>query len=1333
MSKRARIAQLRDEVDPPTLSESARSTVHFDDDQDDGRPTLDQLDRGLSVEELLDEPTLDRGDEPGTVDIEILITPTPTPGSERRRKSAAARRQTEPPASREGKKESVWDAVEDRYKAEGHWNDLLEMYLQRVEGTNDLDVKGSLFLRIGRVLKDELDDPQQALDAFVEALVLEPRNAEALEAVEATARERGWWAELLATMKRELGNAKTADACVAICEHAMRWAETELKQPERAEEFLDHIRKLDPGHPAVHRRLAATYGVNGAWGSQRESLERALLRANGDSDRLGIHLTLGELSEQRFREYAEASRHFELALAIAPDSMRALQGLERICRVEERFNDLAGVLEREVAIAAGDDARVEILVRLADLHEHHFVKPQQAALVLEEAVRIDPRHATAIGALERCYQATRAWPDLVRVLELRARMADSTSDQNGLLARIAELLELKMGDAEGATRTWQRVWDQDPSSERALSELARLAERANDWAAAAAYKAKLADLAPTSEAAARIHVVIAEMLSDPDRDPKLAKVHYEKAASIHPNTTQAWEALEKEARRVGDTKRAALFLEKRAASTESHRQKAQLFVELAQMSLADGDAPAAELAFERAIKADPSNEAAAEAMLAAHVRERRWAEARPVCDVLVAATPREVNPERAFILLRLATRIGFELGQKDRAFASALAAYRTYPSVDSSQDLLDACFDVRDDAASLAQCAAELDAVAGTAMELSPPFVSKLARIRLAQGAETDAMALFSKALIHDSEQRDALSGLADILVKREDWERACAFKQKLAHSVSDPEEQFAVLVEAGDLWAKRARNMPMAALAYEEALAIKPRDHGLLHTLLWLYGELACWEKLVETLRAVVDLHEDPIAKAKSVYAMAMVVRDHLGDLRRAAALLEEVLDLDPKRLDAFERIVRVHTELRDWMELKHAYGRMLRRLKTGGDVELRHALFFQLGLIYRDRLGDAARALDAFRAAQRLKPDAADVRKGIIELFVVTDQLDEGIAMVRAALKKRPLEAGLYAELYELFLRKRSFDRAWCAIDALVALGTPLDDEKNRFYTDYPPPVLAQVPGTLVAGAWRSHILHAELDPALTTIFALVTPAVLRARIAVVPFQQLRRSLGDPLRMNGAVAHEVLQAVSDACEILTFPAPTLHARKGQTIPLALAPAKNAMFVSLEACEALPTDALAFVVGKRLAEMRPELTARAACPSVSELRGLLQLAQQLADPIVATPNTGNPTFDRALAQSITREERQGLKQALATARAQGSELDVVRWSNLADGSAARVGLLLSGRLDAARRGMTSDPQMPGDLTPRDKLSQLLAFSVSDEYADLRSAIGMSVDANAAA
>jgi Tfp pilus assembly protein PilF len=360
------------------------------------------------------------------------------------------------------------------------------------------------------------------------------------------------------------------------------------------------------------------------------------------------------------------------------------------------------------------------------------------------------------------------------------------------------------------------LWDKEPANERALAELARLAERASDWAAAAAYRSKLAEFATTNEAAAKIHVAIAEMLAAPDRDPKLARVHYEKAVSIHPGTPQAWEALEKDARRAGDRKRTALFLEKRAASTESPRQKAQLFVELAEMRAEEGDAASADLAFERAIKADSSNEVAAEAMLSAHVRERRWADALPLCDVLLGALTRDTSVERVFALHHLAARIASELGLVERAFLAALAAHRTYPTVESATDLIECAYAARNDVASVVQCASDLAAIEMTPIEMHAVLLAKLARVRLAQGAEQEAATLFSRALDQDSELRDALEGLAEILVKREDWERACAIKQKLARSVQDVEEQFTLLVGAGDLWAKRALNMPMGALAYE-------------------------------------------------------------------------------------------------------------------------------------------------------------------------------------------------------------------------------------------------------------------------------------------------------------------------------------------------------------------------------------------------------------------------------------------------------------------------------------------------------------------------------------
>jgi hypothetical protein len=371
-------------------------------------------------------------------------------------------------------------------------------------------------------------------------------------------------------------------------------------------------------------------------------------------------------------------------------------------------------------------------------------------------------------------------------------------------------------------------------------------------------------------------------------------------------------------------------------------------------------------------------------------------------------------------------------------------------------------------------------------------------------------------------------------------------------------------------------------------------------------------------------------------------------------------------------------------------------------------------------------------------MKPEAEEVRKAIVELLVVTEQLDEAVATVRAALKKRPEDAALYRELYDLFCRQHAFDKAWCVLDALAGLGVTMSREESRFHADFPPTPLAFVPGTLAHGAWRSHLVHRDLDLSLTGIFALILPAVLRARLAIMTAQNTKTKnggrapidLGEPLSETGATSAEVLAAVADACEILGLSPPKVYERKSPPVPLAPTPMPPAMYASLESCEALTPDVLACVVAKRLAELRPELAARALFPSTTELTALLHTAVRIAYEEAPQKGRGAAAvFDRALHATITREERAALRVAVSSANARDAKVDVPRWARLADASTTRVALLLSGRVASVRRAMIHEPRLPGDLTPKEKLVELLMFAVSDEYSELRAAVGIGVGA----
>ena len=144
--------------------------------------------------------------------------------------------------------------------------------------------------------------------------------------------------------------------------------------------------------------------------------------------------------------------------------------------------------------------------------------------------------------------------------------------------------------------------------------------------------------------------------------------------------------------------------------------------------------------------------------------------------------------------------------------------------------------------------------------------------------------------------------------------------------------------------------------------------------------------------------------------------------------------------------------------------------------------------------------------------------------------------------------------------------------------------------------------VPGQIVEQAWTSHILHAELDPTLTQLFAIMTPAVMMMRQGTggPVFTPAHSRLYDPIRTTFA----------NAAEILGLPVPDLFVGDpNSTRPFgAAAHPFGGILLNVPAVEAR-ADSLVYAIGKRVAEQRRELLARAFFSAATDLTGLVGTA----------------------------------------------------------------------------------------------------------------------------
>lgn len=97
------------------------------------------------------------------------------------------------PSTTGGSRWSVLDPVEALHREEGHWGELCELYLQRLDVATEDDERAKLLLRTGTILCEQLDDAPQALEAFTEALIHEPADEAIVIALEAVANALSAW------------------------------------------------------------------------------------------------------------------------------------------------------------------------------------------------------------------------------------------------------------------------------------------------------------------------------------------------------------------------------------------------------------------------------------------------------------------------------------------------------------------------------------------------------------------------------------------------------------------------------------------------------------------------------------------------------------------------------------------------------------------------------------------------------------------------------------------------------------------------------------------------------------------------------------------------------------------------------------------------------------------------------------------------------------------------------------------------------------------------------------------------------------------------------------
>jgi tetratricopeptide (TPR) repeat protein len=1212
------------------------------------------------------------------------------------------------------------------------WGVLLETANSWLSEQKEPRQRIKLCLRLGKWYGEDLGHPEWAQPYYQQVMQLDPNNAQVLRQMASIYRLGAQWQKMGEALTRALDVAvANEDRKIILCDLG-ELLEKYMDQVDQGIAYYKRALEIDPTYLPPLQALERLYTARDDAPELVKILSRKVESQTDSPEGIDTRLRLGELYEKRLKDPQHAATVYREVYEADHTNIAALRGLERVYEALQKWTELVDVLERQLDVAQTERDRVEGLIKIAAIQEEQFLKADVAAQRLEQVLEIDPTQIRAYEALERCYRRLKRWMDLVGAYERHLGETAEVEGKVKLYRAIAEVHADELEDVEQAINAYQNLIDLEDTNIDALEATARLYEKQGDAARAMEALTRVADLTADGRQRVDMYYRIGRNLEEKLGDRVQARARFEMALDLEPKHLPTLAALRTIAVDEADWDLASSYLDQEQEHTESPRARAKLLVELGKIRQEKLDLPEQALAaYQQAIALDDDSEEAALPLMNEYVKVEKWAEAEPLAELLVRKSRSRDRSEQHF-LNHMLGKIHAAQGHDDRA----LKAFQTAHTLDVTDQetvrgIAEVSFRLKDWPSALSNYQKVLTGLGEEASDERADVYYRLGCIKREQGQAKQAINNFEKALALNPEHRPTLEGLVELYSGTGEWKEVAAYKRQILDGIIDEEQRLTLLIEIGDVWAEKAKEPKKAIEAYEEARIINANSHVLLHKLLQLFQEVGDWQNMVDTIQSIADLEQVPDKKARYLYTMAQLYRDKLEDQDRAIELFNDALDLNSDLLEAFERINKILTTQKNWKQLERQYRKMLHRVSSKGKNDLEFTLWHQLGLIYRDRIKEVNPAIEAFRMASNLRPAEITERQILSELYEMGGHFDDAVIEQQGILETDPLNVEPYRALYRLYLHKKAYDQAWCVAAAIAFMGKA-GAEEQRFFDDHRPRGMLQVKGVLSNEVWFKSLFHADLNLYVSKIFEMIYPAALQAKIAQLKAQNKLPVLNKKYKQDPATSTLTFSKTFGwASQVLGVQVPELYVRNDVPGSVVAVPAVPLASVAGQTVlTGFQPQELTFICGKHLAAYRGELYIRNLFPTQAELTIMLFAGVTLAAP--NTPMPGDMAQQirmtaQELAKYIQPVQLEGLRTVVKRFLDEGAKANVKHWVNAAEYSATRAGFVLCGDLDVAKKIVTAEPVTPGAPSAKEKMKDLLLFSVGEQYAALRKTLGVEI------
>jgi len=815
----------------------------------------------------------------------------------------------------------------------GNYQGLAEALEREIQvGAADGARRLEVLVELGRIWRDNLDDPYQSLAAWERARTLAPASREVLDSLHALQLDAG-----NDMARTDVLEAKLVSDAYDPTEELAIWRElAEVRtdvfgdQP-KATEAWRAVLAAAPGDTDAIANLESLYESGAKW-QDLVDLQRMRIDLSDDAeDKTAFWLQIGGLYADNLANPEAAAAAYRELLAFDPAEPEASRRLEVLHERAGAWAEVAQVLLARSEVLTDASDKLFNLQRLATVYETNLESPTDALVVHQMGLEIAPDEPQILMEFERLAELTEEWATLQSTYEsILPRLEDDAALE--VMVKSADAVRYRLGDEETAIAYYDRVRATYPEHEKALRELVDLNGKFGHWDALVENLTVLAEVTPDYVERKTLLCRIAEVHEVERADTEAAVVAWESVYEADEMDLNAITNLERLhiAREAWDDLIGAYD---RRIGLEPQREveyRLQIADLLERYVRRTDDAVAA---YEEVLSLDPANAKALERLEAVYVEREDF-------DSLLAVYERAYDgAPTAEDRLRLAKNSA--LIQQDYRHDSAAAAeswQRVLMLAPRDEDAFDALVRIHTAQAEWD----ELVRVWEQRYESSQgpdARAEALARAAAVYRDQIDdpqnAIATYERVLYEDRTHRDALGNLDHLYETEGMWDQLIENVDRILAVEMESVERARLRCRQGDVLVREMDDTYRATDCYRKALVVRPGDPHAIEALLKILRSEERWQETVDILEHKLAHTPQAIQRADVHVEIAELLVTQLARPEDALSHFELAEKANPDSRRALEALAEHYMRTEAWAPAMTRLEALIDRLDPERDRE--------------------------------------------------------------------------------------------------------------------------------------------------------------------------------------------------------------------------------------------------------------------------------------------------------------------------------------------------------------------------------------------------------------